>query len=333
MNAGPAHATTTSTGSRTYQPPAEWGTKHGPAEPVPSVTAILKGIGSNEGLIKWAGREAASCALEEHANWSQMPPEQAHAYIATAHTRKRDSAASRGTDVHTVAEKLLRGEKITDIERAIYGGYIDALESWFHEHKPRPHAVEATCWNLNAGYAGTADFIGKITGVRGLAVFDWKTSKDIYSEAGAQLAAYAACPIYTEGADTTAVPMPAVNRGFVVRLCDDGRWEMREADLKAGKQLFDAALTVKRLNLVSAIYPNKKTKGDVSMATIEQHNVRLRDRATKIAEHNSAAFSALAARWPAGVLTFKNGGPQTITEVRQVESLVASVEMEFAVPF
>jgi hypothetical protein len=335
MNAGPAHAKTGRSGSRQYEHPVEWLNMVPGADGLPcdSVTTILKGIGSNEGLIKWAGTEAAICAQTERDYIATLTHDEAVRYIGTAHTRKRDSAANRGTDVHTVAEKMLRGQPISKIERDIYGGYIDALEAWFLEHKPRPLAIEATCWNLPAGYAGTADVIGRIRGNRGLAVFDWKTSKDIYSEAAAQLAAYAACPIYTEGASTEPQGMPAITRGYVVRLCDDGRWEMREADLKAGKQLFDAALAVKKLNRVSAVYKAKKTKGDAGMASVEQKVAVLRQRATAIAEHDLGAFERLAADWPAGVLTFKNGGPQTIAEVALVERLVSQVELDFGVPF
>lgn len=332
IDTGPAHATLNQTGGRDYQHPPAWEGKIPGAtgEPVPSVTTILKGIGSNEGLIKWAGREAATCAIEEHANWSQMPTEQAHAYIASAHTRKRDSAADRGTSVHTIAEKLARGDKISNIERMVFGGYVDALEHWWVEHKPQPVAIEATCWNLTRGYAGTADLIAKLKGVRGLVVLDWKTSKGIYSEVGAQLAAYADAPFYTEGTSTTAVAMPAIRRGFVVRLVADGTWEMREADLSVGRELFAAALTVKKLNLVSKVYPTKKVKG---MASVESMAGALRARVEWIAQHNEIALGALAAAWPAGVLPFKAGGPRTVSECRELESIVARIEMEYGIPF
>lgn len=318
----PPHATTAPGGGRTYTHPVNGKT-------VPSVTTILRMVDSAEGLIQWAANCAAEWAI---ANRELLGRDDAYDECRTAHKRVRNKAGGRGTDVHAVAERLVRGEGVAEYDRSSLGGYVDALESWFAEYQPTPVHVEAQCWNTKDGYAGSADLICKLKGHRGLTILDWKTSKAFAADAAAQLAAYANSLELTVG-NGAPFETPTISHGVVVKLAADGTWEMREADLKAGWELFRAALTVHRLHSLPAVYKAQATKGAASAEQLDEVAAGLRARVAKIVAHGDGAPAMLAARWPAGVATFKNGGPVTLSHCALVEAAVTAVEIEHEVAF
>lgn len=131
--------------------------------------------------------------------------------------RRMKTAGDKGSHVHRFIEKIFEGEIITR-ESKVWDDdrkeevkitteehdNLLAFESFLIKHEPILMDYEIPSYNLKVGYAGTIDFIGKLTkacdvkicpcnaviGKTGL--IDWKNSSGIRDENGAQVAAYTA---------------------------------------------------------------------------------------------------------------------------------------------
>ena len=110
-----------------------------------------------------------------------------------------------GTKVHSLFEKMLKGETIytetynqeVQLDVRLFKNFMDKCFVSYD-------SLEQRLWSTTLGYAGTADFIGTYKScpdfmVKGwkphwkngaLVIGDWKTSRDIYPEYWLQLAAY-----------------------------------------------------------------------------------------------------------------------------------------------
>jgi len=132
-------------------------------------------------------------------------------------TQERDVAAERGTRTHNAAEYVLRtakriGETTAKKKGSIYtdkhdlecvpasltkwaikqtlpsaprvglsaNGYRKSLLGWIEKHITCIHAIEFSIHH-DAGFAGTADFLGNVDG-KGPVIVDWKTSFQRRSE-------------------------------------------------------------------------------------------------------------------------------------------------------
>ena len=140
---------------------------------VKSVTTILNNLGWNKNvLVAWARRTA-------------LAGEDPEAVLKEAGTI--------GTLAHYLCECDIKGEKadLTDysaeqIEKAenAFLGYLE----WKKMTNPKYEAIELKMVSEKFKIGGTADFIARINGA--LVLGDFKTSKGIYPEMTAQLAAY-----------------------------------------------------------------------------------------------------------------------------------------------
>jgi len=113
----------------------------------------------------------------------------------------RDLKGNRGTFVHNVIEKRLNGEDITEPrgKDPKLSALMFQLDKWLENTKTEPVLVEAFLYSEKHGYAGTVDLVAYQTRNghdKDLALIDFKTSKNLYSPAIWQLAAY--CQAYSE---------------------------------------------------------------------------------------------------------------------------------------
>lgn len=324
VDAGPIHAQRTSRG-RYYTHPTT-GLEY------PSVTTILSNVGSPEGLKIWAAREAADYAVRHRDYWAGLPEEDARLLIADAHRRSSKNAMGRGSAVHRMAEAIANGEPVDRLDRDRYPGYADAIESWFAEHRPTVVHVEATVWNTTAGYAGSADLHFKWRGGRTVNVLDWKTSKRYGPEMAAQLAAYANATELTTRTSHEPVPAPSVKKGYVVKLADDGTWEMREVNLAAGRKLFAAAQQIHDLHSISATYTEPATR-PTQPDPLANEQATIRSRIERIRAENHDALKAVAAEWPADIVTPKHGGPTSLEHCRSIDAFLADIEARYEISF
>ena len=137
------------------------------------VTTILNNLGWNKNiLVAWARRTA-------------LAGEDPDAVLKEAGTI--------GTLAHYLCESHIKGEKpemsdysAEQIEKAenAFLGYLE----WEKMTKPKYEAIELKMVSEKYRVGGTADFIARINGT--LVLGDFKTSKGIYPEMTAQLAAY-----------------------------------------------------------------------------------------------------------------------------------------------
>jgi hypothetical protein len=151
------------------------------------------------------------------------------------------NAAARGTNVHHMLERGLRGDThLTDPMDGDAGAeYEPAVRAFLNERQPEMIAAELVCINrgMNApaspggkftgGYGGTADAIVKIDGKTLLV--DWKSrgadsDHGSYPEEAAQLGAYASADYYiAEGkAGPVRMPVPHLDGGIIVSVKPDG---------------------------------------------------------------------------------------------------------------
>lgn len=129
--------------------------------------------------------------------------------------RERDLAANRGTDIHSIAEKLntlgvaeLDGEHTSEID-----GYLEFLDTWGIETV----LAERMGVNRTEWYAGTFDLIATSPHWEGNALIDLKTSNGVYGEVALQAAAYSRFEVYLNDAGEE-VPMPPISRTFVAHI-------------------------------------------------------------------------------------------------------------------
>lgn len=98
-------------------------------------------------------------------------------------------AAAVGTAVHKAAWLILTGAGV-DMS-ALHPSLINpvtAVAGWAREYKPQTVACEMRMASARLWYAGTLDWIGRIQGIKGLCLVDFKTGG--HRAAGVQTAAY-----------------------------------------------------------------------------------------------------------------------------------------------
>lgn len=298
----------------------------------PSVTTVLGIVGKGEALKHWAANEVAKYAVKNRDTWTRLDEAAAIDLLKREPLRFLDRAASRGTDVHALAEAYAKTGSMPQWAEEI-SGYVDALRRFFDEHQPRPVLIENTVFNSEIGYAGSFDMVCQLDALDGVNVMlDYKTSKAIYPDVAAQLAAYAHGNEYIDD-NNTPQPMPTISKAVAVRLAADGTYEMVECDIDAGWRYFQAVRKVYDI-------PTKPLLvGDVQppLARIADNRDALRERLiARIAwlrENNKDAFTAFVATWTPDLPTFKSGHRHSSVELARIERMLNDIERDHNVPF
>jgi hypothetical protein len=114
---------------------------------------------------------------------------------ATPYT-SRDAAAVRGTEVHGLAERIVKGERV-DVPDEL-AGHVDAALSFVDQWRPAPVLVESVVASRTHKYAGTLDLVADLPDGR-RALLDYKTAASgVWPETALQLNAYAHAEIYLD---------------------------------------------------------------------------------------------------------------------------------------
>lgn len=185
---------------------------------IPGVTTILGNGLPKPALVNWAGNATAEYAVNNWDDLGEMSVSDRLKVLKKARYEDRDRAAKRGTEVHDLAEHLLKGEEVSvpDELRGHVESYVRFLDDW----EPTPVIVEKTVINYKFGYAGTLDMVIDLPdGRRVLA--DIKTTRSgIYGETALQLAAYRFAEVYIDG--KREKPMPDVTDTWGIWVRADG---------------------------------------------------------------------------------------------------------------
>lgn len=193
-----------------------------PDEPriVPGVTGILRVL-DKPALMPWAQglvAEAAIAHRSELEGWVSVGGvDGAVSLLRKAAETQRDKAAGIGSEVHALAEALVKGQQVTvppDL-----APYVTAYLNWQAAFEPEFLAVEEMVFS-DVGYAGTLDAICVIAGETWL--LDYKTSKGTYSETAMQLAAYARADFIGRPGDAGKYAIPPIDQYGVVHIRPEG---------------------------------------------------------------------------------------------------------------
>jgi len=184
------------------------------------VTTALKGI-PKDALVPWAAREVATYVVDNIYDVKRMLDSGGRYptidFLKGIPNQKRDTAAVRGTEVHALAERYIRGEEI-EVDDALRP-YVDGYAAFIRDWSPASVHEEIVVASRKHGYAGTLDSIQDIPAL-GRCLVDYKTGKGVYGETALQVAAYRYADVYLD-AEGNEQPMVPVEKTFVLHIQPD----------------------------------------------------------------------------------------------------------------
>ncbi len=188
---------------------------------VPGVTTIIGDGTPKPALINWAANATADAAVNRWDELSDMPPAQRLSALRSARYDEKDRAANRGTQVHALAERLIKGETVQAPDEI--AGHVEAYARFLDEFRVTAVHVEFSVASYRFGYAGTGDLIGDFMtsdGPRRL-LCDIKTNRSgIFGETALQLAAYRFADVLI--IDGEEEEMPPVDGCAAIHVRGDG---------------------------------------------------------------------------------------------------------------
>ena len=200
--------------SHRYKLDGEW---------VQGVTTILGNAIPKPGLTKWAAKSVAEYVANNREGVEHlygMGEQPMVAALKDVPWQQRDAAGNRGTEVHDLAERYLKGEKI-EVPDEI-AGHVEACAQFIEDWDIQPVLVEQCVGSREHKYAGKLDLVADSKHAP-RATYDWKTAKSgIYMETAYQLAAYSFAEFYGEGGDETAMATLGIQASFGVHIRADG---------------------------------------------------------------------------------------------------------------
>ena len=156
------------------------------------VTTAL-GIIAKPFLIYWAARMASDYVKANIVPGKSLDELEIQDLVEgarTAHSKRRDGAADKGTYVHNWIEAFVReGEQPAMPVAPQLREVIESFLKWWETMGIEPVTPEIKLCSPTLQLAGTADLLCRVDGK--LTIMDWKTGKGIYPEMFLQLAAYA----------------------------------------------------------------------------------------------------------------------------------------------
>jgi hypothetical protein len=186
---------------------------------VPGVTTILNGL-PKPALINWAGTATAGYAVDHWDELAALAPSERLKKLQGARYEDRDKAANRGTEVHGLAERLVRGEQIEVPEEL--AGHVESYVHFLDEFDPQPLMVEGVIFSHRHGYAGTLDLVADFPTLGKRLLVDLKTNRSgIFGETALQLAGYRYADTYLD-ADGNEAPMLEVDGCAAIHVKADG---------------------------------------------------------------------------------------------------------------
>jgi hypothetical protein len=201
-------------------------------------TAISRGFPIN--LKQWGADTAANYAVEHWSELAEIGLAQRLDRIRYAHRDLLSRDAGRGTRIHGIGEKIVRGEtvEIDPEDRGPAEAYARFLDTWEID----PIATETPLANTARGYAGTADLWARI-GVHdnAVALIDLKTGRSVYESVALQLAAYRYADLWQPEPDVENTEVPAATEVYVAHIMPD---DCRLVPVEAGEREFRLFLYV-----------------------------------------------------------------------------------------
>lgn len=187
---------------------------------VPGVTSVTDGGLPKKALINWAGNATAGYAIDHWDELTKLPTSERLRKLQGGRYEEKDRAANRGTEVHTLAERLVTGEEIEIPEEL--AGHAESYVHFLDEFNPKPVLIEGTVYSIKHGYAGTLDLIADFPTLAKRLLVDLKTNRSgIFGETALQLAGYRYAETYVD-ADGAPHPMLTVDGCAAIHVRADG---------------------------------------------------------------------------------------------------------------
>jgi hypothetical protein len=170
---------------------------------VPGVTGLTGGGLPKDALIKWSADATAGYAIDHWDRLAALPLSERLKEMQGGRYAVKDVASNKGTEVHTLAQRLIAGERVTIPDHLT--GYVQACAAFLDEFDFREEYVECLVYNETHYYSGQLDIIGTVMlpdmpeydhigrddEGRSRGLFDWKTSRSgIFGDVALQLAPY-----------------------------------------------------------------------------------------------------------------------------------------------
>lgn len=150
-------------------------------------TALREGF-PKPALIGWAANTTRDYAVDHWDELAAVGPAERIKRLSKARYDDRDIAGQRGTDIHTFAAKMARGEEVDVPEELL--GHVDSDLKFLEDWEVDELLVEAIVLNRRFGYMGTLDIVAVIRGGERWLI-DRKTARSgVFDENALQLAAY-----------------------------------------------------------------------------------------------------------------------------------------------
>jgi hypothetical protein len=203
---------------------------HLDGRPIPGVTTLLgKGL-PKPAIPYWAAKTVAEYVVdnpEQVENLRSLGRGPAVAALKAIPWQARDEAAVRGTAVHELADRVIRGEEVDVPEHLL--GYVEGYVRWLDEFHVEPVLSEFRVANRKWWYAGTGDLVVRIGA--DVLLLDIKTSRAVYGSTALQCAAYRGAEFYD--ADGEELPLPETTGIGVVHVTETGTRLHRFRDAEA----------------------------------------------------------------------------------------------------
>jgi hypothetical protein len=213
---------------------------------IPGVTTINNDGVPKPKLTNWAATVTAEYAVDHWDELSALPPAARLKELNGARWKSNDEGKSRGTQVHKLAEALVRGDRVAI--PAGLEGHVEAYVQFLDDFDVRPVEVERTIYSPQHYYCGTFDLVADLLDPEDLAIdpevrsrerwlLDVKTARSgIFGETALQLAGYRFAEFMVDEVGEVE-PMVEVDRCGAVHVRPDGYdlipVEAEEAQLRA----------------------------------------------------------------------------------------------------
>lgn len=188
---------------------------------VPGVTTICGNL-PKDALINWAAATTAAAAVDQWDELAKLKPAARLKKLEGARWAERDAAARRGTEIHALGERLVKGEPVEVPDEL--AGYAQAYARFLDVFQVRPVHVEFGVASYRHGYAGTGDLIADVVipriGKKRM-LLDLKSSRSgIFGDVALQLSAYRYADVILDG--QAEEEMPEVDDCAGVHIRGDG---------------------------------------------------------------------------------------------------------------
>jgi hypothetical protein len=202
-------------------------------ETYPGVTGILDILDKSGPLMGWAANQTADAAIASVAMLPSMletsGPDGVRKFLTARKNWTNDTAKLLGTDVHAMAELVVKGEPTPPMADATRSRVLH-YAAWWKASGWTLRLAEAMVVFPTHRYGGTFDLLAYDRDGRTV-LADVKTGKGVYREVALQLAAYGLAPIVAPTGSPTAYPMPKIDRYVVLHVTTEG---VRDVEIEVG---------------------------------------------------------------------------------------------------